>query len=297
MSSNVGVLITSFNQERLLRQAIDSVLEQTLRPDKLVIVDDGSEDTSRELIESYRNKYPRMVEPIYHELNMGVSWTRRDGLNRLDTTYVTYLDGDDLFSREKIEKELAAIKSSGSQIVYSDNYYIDQENIILGQWAGQSKVAQGDVFRETFSRDFPNSSLFRMEMIEYSAWSQIGFHDPNLEIYEDYDMRIRLTKRLKTSYIDKPLSSVRINTDGLSKKPPIEHVMALHYIYKKNRHLLEDLERRDAKYCRKNFSELVLNFISRAIAQARDERAIDDYLSMLIKRFQYTGTYLWNEML
>ena len=296
MNGNVGALITSFNQERLLQQAVDSVLGQSVRPDKLIIIDDGSEDNSRSLIESYRNSYPRIIESIYHEKNMGVSTTRRDGLNRIDTRFVTYLDGDDLFSKMKIEKELEAISSNKSQIVYSDNYYIDQENNILGRWAEGSIVPEGDVFRETFSRDFPHRNLFRMEMIEYSAWTKIGFHDPNLDIYEDFDMRIRLTKLLKTSYIDMPLSSIRLNTDGLSKRPPIEHVNALNYIFKKNKRLLKDLESQDARLCRKMYSEWILRFIRRAARQAWDDRAMGDYLNAQILRLQYTGTHLWNAL-
>lgn len=294
MKDTVGVLITSFNQEALLKQAIDSVLNQSVRPDKLVIVDDGSEDGSRGLIESYQNNYPGIIEATYHERNMGITKTRYDGLSKMNTRLVTYLDGDDLFSEEKLKKELVAITREGTAIVHSDSYYIDRQNKIIGRWAGDTFIPEGDVFVETFSRDYPGRNLFRMEMVDHSAWSKIGFHDLNLSIYEDFDMRIRLTKQYRTSHVSEPLSSVRLNTDGLSKKPPRDHVIALHYIYRKNRHLLDDLESRDARFCRKKYAEWILGAIRAASKQAWDHNELADYVTMQIRRLQYTATALWN---
>ena len=294
MKDTVGVLITSYNQEALLKQAIESVLNQSMRPDKIVIVDDASEDNSRSLIESFRNTYPRIIDAIFFESNMGVSNTRREGFSRLDTRYVTYLDGDDLFSSKKLEKELELINKSGTEIVFSDNYYIDQQNNVLGSWAGGAKVPHGSVFRETFSRDYPRRNLFRMEMVEYSAWAKIGFHDEALSLYEDYDMRIRLTKNYRTSYLDLPLSYVRLNTDGLSKRPPYEHVAALHYIYKKNKILLGNIGIKDRRHCRRMYSEWILIFIRAAVKQARAEKTFKRYVEMQTRRFQYMTNALWN---
>jgi len=296
MKDTVGVLITSYNQEPLLKQAIDSALNQSVRPDRIVIVDDASEDNSRSLIESYKNRYPGIIDIIFNEKNMGVSFTRHNGLRKLDTRYVTYLDGDDLFSSKKIEKELELIKKSGTEIVFSDNYYIDQQNNVLGRWAGDLQVPQGNVFKETFSRDYPGRNLFRMELVEYSAWAKVGFHDKELSLYEDYDMRIRLTKNYRTSYLGQPLSSVRLNSDGLSKRPQSEHVAALHYIYKKNRTLLKDLDSKDARYCRRKYSEWILIAVRAAVKETRKNKAFKDYGEMQAKRLQYLARAVWNRM-
>lgn len=294
MTGSVGVLITSYNQESLLRQAIESVLNQTVQPDKIIIVDDASEDDSRSMIQSYKNRYPKIIEPIFNDRNYGVTVSRRMAFSRFETRYVTYLDGDDLFSPEKIEKELDHIKKKGTEIVYSDNYYIDQQNNILGTWAGDEHVPEGNVFKETFARDFPRRSLFRMEMVEREAWEKIGFHDQALSIYEDFDMRIRLTKECRTSYLNIPLSSIRLNTDGLSKRPPIEHVAALHFIFGKNKDLLNDLSLKDARYCRKMYSEWILIVIRSALKQARKQKALKDYVNMQLKQYQYLVRALWN---
>jgi len=296
MNDTVGVLITSYNQESLLKQAIDSVLKQTVRPDKIVIVDDGSEDDSRVMIQSYKNRYPGIIKAVFNEENRGVTVTRRIGFSKLETRYVTYLDGDDLFSQEKIEKELDHIKKQGTEIVYSDNYYIDQQNKILGRWAGYENVPEGNVFKETFARDFPRRSLFRMEMVERKAWEKIGFHDTALSIYEDFDMRIRLTKECRTSYLNLPLSSIRLNTDGLSKRPPIEHVAALHHIFKKNQELLKDLNLKDARYCRKMYSDWLLSIIRSAAKQASEQKSFTDYINMQLKQYQYMARALWNRI-
>ena len=73
------------------------------------------------------------------------------------------------------------------------------------------------------------------------SWREIGFHDPKMELYEDFDMRIRLTKRLKVVYVDKVLTRIRTHKDGLSKSSLDRHFEALDYLFNKNRHLIDTL--------------------------------------------------------
>lgn len=239
----ISVFITSYNQREYLKEAIESVLAQTLTPVQVVVVDDASLDGSQDLIADYRRRYPEIVVPIYHQRNTGVAQARIDGLCAVIGDYVTYVDGDDLFVPEKLEKEAAALKAHREvQIAFSNNIYVSLDgNIKSRRWVDNETVPQGDVFWHTFTRSFPKRSLFRMELVDYSAWKRIGFHDPNLRLYEDFDMRIRLTKRLRAVYVDEPLSYIRAHNVGLSSAPIRDHFAALDYLYKKNRPLLDDI--------------------------------------------------------
>lgn len=258
---NISVYITSYNQKDFLKEAIESVLNQTLRPYEIIIVDDCSSDGSPELIRSYKSKYPDLIIPVFHERNMGVTQVRITALQQVKGDFVTYVDGDDMYLPKKLEVEAGLINKGNFQLAFSNNMYFKGiENNIEHIWAYNKyeMPKTGIMYFETLSRSFPRKSLFRMELVNYNAWNQVGFHDTNLKIYEDYDMRIRLTKNLRVNYTIEPLTKIRIGESGLSHSPKDIHIKSLEYILKKHQSDIEMLpgEQR-AKV--KNIFDLMIN--------------------------------------
>ena len=76
----ISVYITSYNKENYLEQAIESVLAQSLRSQDIVIVDDASSDSSRDIIDAYKSRYPHRINAIFNEQNLGISKTRNIAL-------------------------------------------------------------------------------------------------------------------------------------------------------------------------------------------------------------------------
>lgn len=245
----ISVLITSYNQEQYLAEAIDSVLAQTLRPHQIIVVDDCSQDDSRALIAGYVERFPDLVQAVYLGQNQGVARARAAGLRAVLGSHATYVDGDDRFLPAKLEMEARALAGDPrAQIAYSNDYYMDARGNRTGVWFDRTRdpvksLPQGDVFCETFGRQFPKRKLFRMELVEFQAWRQVGFHDPTLRIYEDWDMRIRLTRNCRVVYCDEPLAEVRIHRTGLSATGAAEHLAALDYLEHKHAPLLSGLAR------------------------------------------------------
>lgn len=239
----ISVFITSYNQRDLLADAIDSVLGQVRPASEIIIVDDCSTDGSRDLIETFVRAHPHLVKSILHERNTGVAQSRIDALQEVTGDWVTYVDGDDRFLPDKLEREASAVEASpGVSIAFSNNRYMTYDwSMPLHTWVDGEPVPQGDVFFETFTRGFPKRSLFRMELVRYADWRRIGFHDPRLQIYEDFDMRIRLTKELRTVYVDAVTAEIRAHQQGLSKLPDTRHLACLDYLFRKNLPLLDDL--------------------------------------------------------
>lgn len=238
----ISVYITSYNQKAYLVEAIESVLNQTLRPFEIIIVDDCSTDGSQEVIAGYASRYPELITPIYHTRNQGVAQTRIDALQAVTGGYVNHVDGDDRFLPTKLEKEAKLLRDNpNAQIAFSNYYYMTADGIHTGVWADGETPPQGDVFRRTFARDFPRRSLFRNELVDYQAWKRVGFYDSNLCLFEDYEMLIRLTKQLRVVYHDEPLAEYRRHNVGLSRAEAAQHLAALEYIYQKNKPLLDDL--------------------------------------------------------
>ncbi|MFZ7125417.1 MAG: glycosyltransferase [Desulfobacterales bacterium] len=268
----ISVFITSYNQKHFLTEAIDSVINQSLKPYEILIVDDASSDGSRKLIESYAKQYPGWIKPIYHTHNTGVTQVRIDALSSVTGDYVTYVDGDDRFLPEKLEKEYATLlKNPDASIVFSNNYYMDADGKHTDIWIENEQPPQGNVFFQTFSRLFPKESLYRMEMVDYHAWRKVGFHEPDLPIYEDFDMRIRMTRQLRVCYCDEPLSEIRFHGIGLSSLSAAMHLECLDYVYQKNRYLLQDIASTDRKIAERRFRILTNSTAARIQREMRSK--------------------------
>ncbi|MFC1452302.1 glycosyltransferase family 2 protein [Verrucomicrobiota bacterium] len=239
----ISVYITSYNQKDLLAEAIESVLAQTLKPHEIIIVDDASTDDSPEMIRGYASRYPELIRPIFHSANTGVSRTRVDALTAATGDFATCVDGDDRYLPRKLEKEAARLAASPSaRMAFSDFYYIDEAGDRTGRWAESGTPPEGDIFTDVFARRFPGTDLFRMELVHLETWKRVGFFDVDLPVYEDYDMRIRLTKECRAVYVDEPLAEYRRRQAGLSSTPPDRQLEILRRVYRKNRHLLLDLD-------------------------------------------------------
>jgi glycosyltransferase involved in cell wall biosynthesis len=240
----ISVYITSYNQKDLLGEAIDSVLVQTLPPHQIIIADDASTDGSQEFIQSYADRYPGLITPVFHTQNLGVSATRNSALQQVRGEYVTYVDGDDRLLPQKLEKEADVLRQQPqAQIAFSNVYIINSLGERIDLWARRSRPPEGDVFAHTFAREFPGRRLFRNELVDFVAWKQsgAGWYDPQLRIYEDYDLRIRLTRHLRTAYVDEPLSEYRRHQGSLRTSQPQKYLQAFEYICRKNMSLLDIL--------------------------------------------------------
>ena len=240
---SVSVYITSYNQRDYLIEAVDSVLNQSRPADQIIIVDDASTDDSQEIINDYKSKNPGLIDCILHENNTGVSQSRVDALAAVKCKYVTYLDGDDRYLPDKLKLEYEAFSNDDSiDIVFSNNVYVDQHaQKVVSRWVESHKVPEGNIFEYIFARELPKKSLYRMEMVNYNKWKQIGFHDTALKVYEDYDMRIRLTKSMKVKYVNRILTQIRRHKTGLSQSSIFLQLDSLEYIFQKNLHMLDDL--------------------------------------------------------
>ena len=261
----VSVYITSYNQKEYLIEAIDSVLTQTMPPHELIIVDDASTDGSQEIIAKTISRFPNLVKPIYHIQNQGVSATRNSALRAVTGDYVTYLDGDDRYLPTKIEKEIDTLRENPhARMVYSNFYNIDESGQRLNLWADNERPPEGNIFRQTYG---PRQTHFRCEMVDIQAIRETGYYDSNLKIYEDYDMRIRLTKKYLVAYCSEPLSERRRHLKSLSNAGYVEQVETLSYIYRKNIPLLNDLSARDRREVRKRAYSHIAGILRRSARQ------------------------------
>lgn len=240
----VSVCITSYNQRAYLIEAIESVLAQSQLPDEIIVADDASTDGSQKVILDYARQYPGLIRYVFQDQNVGFPANKSDALRQVRTDLVTWLDGDDRYLPQKLEREVEAYKQRGEvSVIYANLYYIDPSGRRTGIWADPEEdvLPEGDIFCEVFARAFPKGSLFQNELIETCCLKTVGLFDPSLPIYVDWEWRIRMAKQYQAAYCPEPLVEYRRHPGGISNADAGQHLDTALRIVAKNRHLLDDL--------------------------------------------------------
>ncbi len=259
----VSVLITSFNQLEFLKEAVESVLGQTLSAAEIIICDDASTDGSQAYIKIMQAKYPKLIKFILQDTNIGISNNRNIALRQAKSRWSIFLDGDDRFLPEKLEASMSAVETDPSATLFFSNYrYIDERGQNLGNWVDSTEAPppQGRVLKEVFSKSFPKGSLFRNELIDTQAARDCGLFDADMKIYEDWEFRLRYSVGNKLAYIPEVLSEYRLHGGGISRINPEEHVKFIRLVCLKNAELLRTLSEPDRKEALEGFLQLETRF-------------------------------------
>ena len=122
---SISVVMPVYNAARFLRESIDSVLGQTYTHFELILIDDCSTDNSYEILCEYAQKDSR-VRVYKNERNMGVSYTRNFGVNNAQFDYIALIDSDDMWSAEKLQKQVALIATyPDTDLCYTGSAFVD----------------------------------------------------------------------------------------------------------------------------------------------------------------------------
>ena len=126
MNSLVSIITPSYNSSKFIKDCINSVFSQTYKNWEMIIVDDCSEDNSKEIISELSTKDKR-IKPIFLEKNVGAAEARNTAIRQSIGKYVAFLDSDDLWNPKKLEKQLSFMDKN--EIVFSyTNYQLMSEN-------------------------------------------------------------------------------------------------------------------------------------------------------------------------
>ncbi|MEL6225064.1 MAG: glycosyltransferase, partial [Cyanobacteria bacterium J06627_8] len=185
--------------------------------------------------------------PALSEQNQGIPKNKNKGFRACDGSLITYLDGDDYFFPEKIEKELQIFHSNPNfDIVYSNFMFVDEHHAPIKTWLDQGVSApQGDVFEAIFSKQFPHKTLYRNELIKSKVLHEIGYYDEHIAAYHDWDSRIRMSKGRYIGYSDYVGSAYVEDPRGISKTTKRNRLIReMRFVIEKNSPLLNDLPSR-----------------------------------------------------
>lgn len=207
-SPKVSVIIPTYNRLWALPEAIKSVLDQTFSSFELIIVDDGSTDGTEKWV---KEKCPS-AKYIKKE-NGGVSSARNRGIEKSRGRYIAFLDSDDRWLPEKLERQIK-VMDSGHAVCYTDEIWIRNRKRVNPRL--KHKKYAGDIFLKSLPLVIISPSSV---MIESDIFDEIGLFDEELLACEDYDLWLRLTSRYPVYFVDEPLIiKYGGHDDQLSKK-------------------------------------------------------------------------------
>lgn len=125
---SVGTVIATYNGEKFLDEQLKSILQQTQRPQQIVIVDDYSQDKTKEIIDKYVKKFPNLVTFIQNERNLGPKSTFEIGISTCETDYIALCDQDDIWEPDKITKLFQTLENNKKAKLCFHNLKFINEN-------------------------------------------------------------------------------------------------------------------------------------------------------------------------
>lgn len=225
MSPSVSVIIPTHNRAELVRRAIASVLHQTLVPDEVIVIDDGSTDHTPEVLAAYGPPVKVLQQP-----NSERSAARNHGLSVAQGDLIAFLDSDDFLAPTSIERRVAEfVVQPQIGLVYTDVWIVNRQgdNQAIYSHIYPVPYPSGMVLAELARRCFVVLSSVMVNRAVIAPDDL--FFDALAETAEDYDLWLRLAARVPFKYIDTPLAhfcmaegvDLSVNNWGLPNAPAV----------------------------------------------------------------------------
>ncbi len=209
--------MSSYNHDKYIAEAIESVLNQTFRDFELIIVDDASADNSKAVIEKFQAQDGR-IKAFFHQKNMGISPTINECLDVARGKYVSFIGSDDGWFPTKLEKQLNLIRNCEDKIVWSEGKVIDSNGAFTGQtvtWRMSCpKKKSGNLFQELLMEDFVfgQSTLLKTEYAQETAFNE------DLRFVADHQFFVELAREHEFVFIPEPLARYRVHGQNTTLK-------------------------------------------------------------------------------
>jgi GT2 family glycosyltransferase len=215
-SSNpyVSVIIPTYNRKILLAKAIDSVLSQTYTDFELIVVDDGSDDGTPDLLKKYHLKLRALIQS-----NKGVSAARNAGINASKGQLIAFLDSDDLWLKNKLKRQVDFFTHNPDALIcQTDEIWIRNGRRVNPK--KRHKKPSGMIFEQSLALCLisPSAVMLRKTLLD-----EVGLFDEGLPACEDYDLWLRICRKYPVYLIDEPLIIKHGgHFDQLSKMPKLD---------------------------------------------------------------------------
>jgi len=218
MKHKVSIIMSVLNGERYIDEAIGSILAQTYKNYELIVVNDGSTDSTSQRLDAFRGRLDMKV--INHPVRQGIAISTNDGIRNATGDSITFLDHDDAWFPHMLETQVAYLEQFPDVgMVHSDFQTIDPQGNVVEESVAQCrdrKRPSGHVFHELFMDSFivAISVLVRKE-----CFDRLGAWDERI-LWGDYHMWMRIARHYKIDYVPKVLVKYRQHPSQNTRPTP-----------------------------------------------------------------------------
>jgi teichuronic acid biosynthesis glycosyltransferase TuaG len=206
MEPLVSIITPLYNSEKYIAETIESVLAQTYSNWEMIIVDDCSKDNSTKIVEEYQKK-DRRIKLYRNEINKGVSYTRNRAIDLSQGKYIAFLDSDDLWKKEKLEKQIKFMEEKNVVLSYTAYEKINEDGSKRGEVRVPDKLDYEELLKNCLIGFL--TAIYRKEELK-------DFKFINSKA-EDYIFWLSILKRINYAYgLNEILASYRVLNNSRS---------------------------------------------------------------------------------
>ncbi|MEH1768284.1 glycosyltransferase [Nostoc sp.] len=205
----ISVIIPAYNSENTIRQTIQSVLNQTFTNLELIVINDGSQDSTLEVVRQFQDSRIK----VFSYANAGGNVSRNRGLKHAVGEFVSFLDADDLWTPDKLRSQLKALQGNvTAKVAYGWTDYIDTDGKFL--LSGKRINLNGNVYEELLLNNFLENGS--NPLICKKALITLGGFDESLKAAQDWDMWLRLASKFDFICVPSVQILYRISANSVS---------------------------------------------------------------------------------
>ena len=217
----VSIILNCKNGEKYLKQALDSVINQTYGNWELIFFDNFSTDNSKKILmdyKDYRFKY------FLNDKETNLSTARNKAIKKTKGKIITILDHDDWWQKNKLEEQVKYFKNNEIDLVFTD-FYLYYEDL------NKTKIHKSKIYRSLYASIINNYNLgLNTFAFNSNIFTKYSF-DEDYHIIGDYSLIFSLSKNIKWQRIDKPLSYYRLHGSNETNKNELSHIKELKHWY------------------------------------------------------------------
>ncbi len=208
--SSVAAIIITYNYGRFVGQAIESVLEQTLRPDEIIVVDDGSTDDTAEVVARYAHEG---VRHIYKE-NGGQSSACNVGIKESASELIAFLDADDKWLPDKIERQVEHMRRHPEVgLITGSEWETDEAGRKV--WLMERKLLDSaSIYPRILVENYIGTPS--LVMVRRECFDHVGIFDEKIRLAQDWDLWIRVARSYPIAVLGEPLILYRRHGASIS---------------------------------------------------------------------------------
>ncbi|AFZ26450.1 putative glycosyltransferase [Cylindrospermum stagnale PCC 7417] len=209
----VSVIIPTYQRGHLVSQAINSVLAQTYKDYEIIVINDGSQDNTPQVLAQFSDHH--RITAI-HQANQGLSAARNAGIRSAQGKYIAFLDDDDLWEPQKLEKQISVLEANPRiGLIYSDSlFFSDKRGLSLRSYNTAFPTPNLQVLWTLFRYNYiPVLTV----VVRRDCLDKVGLFDETLRCCEDYDLWLRLIEKFPIYFLNQPLARYRQSPNNLSQ--------------------------------------------------------------------------------